>query len=391
MTADHRDQNRHQQQRQQQLTTPVWRIENGAASFASIHVEVPPQTCVHCESDAVVTFTEGIHVKGVIEGGVFASLARVFFTQESFFTTSVENVNSTDSATVMMAPKDPGGIVLHELKIEDSNYDDLLLTSGSYIASDSSVRVTSEVQGGSIGNSMLSGTGFFLLRASLVGGSGSERQRRGYVACGAYGAVHKFVLGDNEIRAVDNGHLVAWTASMRYRVGLASNGGRRGGITSMGILDSITSGEGLMCFFEGPGTVYIQSHKADLHSSSSTTPQSRGGRRDFSRSSSSGSSCAGVLIFLLFIICFLWVFLSSVEFQNNQFGSHQYYYSGDASYHYKGRDQQRRSRSTSSSTSSQRTVGGGHRSSSNVGNQQSGYTGDRQDDDYNVFERAGEL
>jgi hypothetical protein len=36
-------------------------------------------------------------------------------------------------------------------------------------------------------------------------------------------------------------------------MGLASGGSS--------FVDSFTSGEGLMCFFQGPGTVYVQSHK----------------------------------------------------------------------------------------------------------------------------------
>jgi hypothetical protein len=41
---------------------------------------------------------------------------------------------------------------------------------------------------------------------------------------------------------------------MKYRTGLASGG----------IVNSMTSGEGLMCFFEGPGTLYLQSHKPSI-------------------------------------------------------------------------------------------------------------------------------
>ena len=150
----------------------------------------------------------------------------------------------------MMAPSDPGGIVLHKLHGTVGGGvgpDDLLLTSGAYIASDSTVSVTSEMQGGAMGNSLLSGTGYFLLRAS----------GRGFIACGAYGAVHKYELKEGEIRSVDNGHLLAWSASMRYWVGLASSGRGMAGR----VMNSMTSGEGLMCHFDGPGTLYLQSHK----------------------------------------------------------------------------------------------------------------------------------
>ncbi|CAB9527510.1 Pfam:DUF124 [Seminavis robusta] len=159
---------------------------------------------------------------------------------ESFYTTVVKNVHSTLPGDVMMAPADPGGIQLH--KLTGNPDDELLLTSGAYVASDATVNIGTAVQT-QWSNSLLSGTGFFLLRAS----------GRGIVACAAYGSIHKYELREGESRSVDNGHLVAWSANLPYRVGLASRGG---------IMASMKSGEGLMCHFgPGPGTIYLQSHK----------------------------------------------------------------------------------------------------------------------------------
>jgi uncharacterized protein (TIGR00266 family) len=238
------------------MATPTWTVSN-SGSFASVKVQLPPHTEVHCESDAVVTFSQGIQVKGYLSGGFFSSLARFFFTNESFFTTKVEN-SSSRTADVMMAPSDPGGVVLHTLMEAG---DDLLLTSGAYVASDARVNVSSEMQS-RLGNSLLSGTGLFLLRAS----------GRGLVAFAAYGSVHQYTLQPGDVRAVDNGHLVAWSAHMKYRTGLASGGAR-------GIMDSMTSGEGLMCFFEGPGTLYLQSHKPSTEADTAIKSVKGGARR----------------------------------------------------------------------------------------------------------------
>lgn len=245
---------------------PSWILKD-PGSFASIHVKLPPGKSVNCESDAVVTFSQGVQVRGVMSGGFFASLARLFLTRESFFTTVAENTNLESVADVMLAPNDPGGIVLHRLNghVIGADDDDLFLTSGAYIASDTYVKVSSQVQT-AIGKSLLSGTGFFLLKAT---GSG-------YVACGGYGSIHKFVLKPSEVRVVDNGHLVAWSASMKYSVGLV---GGRGGVGRR-LWNSATSGEGLMCHFEGPGVIYLQSHKADGSGSSNTRIQKgRGGKK----------------------------------------------------------------------------------------------------------------
>jgi uncharacterized protein (TIGR00266 family) len=231
-------------------TPPTWTVSN-SGSFAAIQVQLPPHTEVHCESDAVVTFSQGIQVKGYLSGGFFSSLFRFFLADESFFTTKVEN-DSSRTADVMMAPSEPGGVMLHTLV---GAGDDLLLTSGAYVASDASVNISSKIQSG-LANSLLSGTGSFLLRANGCG----------HVAFAAYGAVHQYTLRQGEIRAVDNGHLVAWSAHMKYRTGMASGG----------FLNSMTSGEGLMCFFEGPGTLYLQSHKQSTEADTSSK-SSKGG------------------------------------------------------------------------------------------------------------------
>jgi len=227
--------------------------------------------------------SQGVTVSGVMSGGFLSGLARAFLTNESFFTTQVEYPvgGGERLGEVLLAPSDPGGVLLHTL--EGRREDDILLTGGAYVASDNGVQVTTELQS-RFGNSVLSGTGFFLLRAS----------GRGCLACAAYGSVHKYILRAGETRAVDNGHLVAWTASMSYTVGL---GGRRGGFIS-----SVSSGEGLMCFFQGPGVIFVQSHKPNVNPDGTTS----------NRRTSSGLGLAPCLMvclpifgFIFFVIVFI--------------------------------------------------------------------------------------
>ena len=77
-----------QQQRNNNNNAPVWSVQN-AGSFASVRVDLPPGTHVCCESDAVVSFTQGVTVQGQLAGGFLGALARSFLTNESFFTTKV--------------------------------------------------------------------------------------------------------------------------------------------------------------------------------------------------------------------------------------------------------------------------------------------------------------
>eukprot|EP01063_Lacrimia_lanifica_P015782 TRINITY_DN22449_c0_g1_i1.p1 TRINITY_DN22449_c0_g1~~TRINITY_DN22449_c0_g1_i1.p1 ORF type:complete len:308 (+),score=59.14 TRINITY_DN22449_c0_g1_i1:48-971(+) len=263
------------------MAVPQWEVRN-AGSFATVHVVLPPGAAVDCESDAVVTLSGKVTVKGRMGGGLFSSLARAALAGESFFTTAVQN-EGAGPGDVMLAASEPGAISLHRLQ---GGGDDILLVKGAYVASDQSVTVTTEMQPtrgqnlfAGAANSLMSGTGLFVLRAS----------GHGVVACSAYGSVHAFTLAPGETRAVDNGHIVAWTSGLRYNIGMASRG----------IFDSVASGEGLMCFFEGPGTVFIQSHKPD-ESPSGT---------DGSRPRRGGGGGLNPVVGLLFLVCFGCFFL----------------------------------------------------------------------------------
>jgi uncharacterized protein (TIGR00266 family) len=274
-------------------STPTWCLEN-QGSFASIHVILPPRTEVNCETDAVVTFSDGVEVTGALQGGFLGGLLRLFFGGESFFTTVVKNTHSSMPGDVMMAPADAGGIELHNLQPGE----ELLLTAGAYVASDATIKITTAVQT-QFSNSMLSGTGFFLLRAS----------GQGVVACAAYGSIHKFLLKAGEMRSVDNGHLVAWSSHLPYRIGLAN---RRGGM-----LSSIKSGEGLMCHFgPGPGTIYLQSHKPG-----EAETVIKHGKHKAKVAAQGALIAIPVLVILALVIFSLVLHLSTVLTMNNSFSS----------------------------------------------------------------------
>lgn len=58
-------------------------------------------------------------------------------------------------------------------------------------------------------------------------------------------------LIEGEKYIVDNGHLVAWNC--KYVMERVSSGG---------IISGMAAGEGLVCKFTGPGTVFIQTRNA---------------------------------------------------------------------------------------------------------------------------------
>lgn len=297
---------------EQQAQQPSWKILN-PSSFATVVVRLPPNTSIQCESDAVVSSSGNVDMTGFVGGGFLSGLARAFLTRESFFTTRVSHSrgNAAGSAfqeEVMLAPTHPGGLVIHELR---SPNDAIFINSGGYVASDETIQITSQMQSSLLrgGGRILSGTGVFLLKAIL-----KQSNSIGSVVIASYGSMHTIVLKAGEKRLVDNGHVVAWTASMPYHVGLASKSG--------GIFGSLSSGEGLMCFFTGPGVVYVQSHKPDSGDASGKPRQSN--------VNPVAQICMVFLMLfffsVLFLVCMYFIQSSQGQFsiQNNAFDNHRY-------------------------------------------------------------------
>ena len=269
---------------------PIWQVKNDG-SFASVNITLPPNTGIHCESDAVITMSQNVDVRGAMSGGILAGLARAFLTRESFFTTQVKNTSSSGNGDVLIASSDPGGIALHRIV----RGEEMILTSGAYLAGDDGVNVTSSVSSPFSAFGNFSGTGIFLLRAS----------GQGNLAISAYGSMHKYTLAVGERRSVDNGHIVAWSSSMQTSMKLAS--------ARAGIVGSMTSGEGLHCSFVGPGVVYIQSHKPDVQDGVQRTRN--GGSR------SNGSPIGACIALLVFLLLFFGIF-AAVYFGSDMGGNY---------------------------------------------------------------------
>ncbi|KAK1970424.1 DUF124-domain-containing protein [Colletotrichum sublineola] len=67
----------------------------------------------------------------------------------------------------------------------------------------------------------------------------------------SFGAIIRKDLMDGEKYVVDNGHLVAW--NVKYIMERVASGG---------IISGLSSGEGLVCKFTGPGTIFMQTRNA---------------------------------------------------------------------------------------------------------------------------------
>jgi len=96
--------------------------------------------------------------------------------------------------------------------------------------------VVKDIKSQGFGKGMFSGEGFFINRISGVG----------ILFVTSLGAIVQRNLKQGEQWIVDNGHLVAWNCPYTIE--------RSGG----GLMSGMHAGEGLVCRFTGPGTIFIQ-------------------------------------------------------------------------------------------------------------------------------------
>ncbi|MCJ1365641.1 hypothetical protein MMC16_004766 [Acarospora aff. strigata] len=87
------------------------------------------------------------------------------------------------------------------------------------------------------GKAMFSGEGLFVYKMSGIG----------ILWISSFGVIIRKDLQEGEKYIIDNGHLVAWNC--KYVLERVASGG---------IISGMSSGEGLVCKFTGPGTVFMQ-------------------------------------------------------------------------------------------------------------------------------------
>lgn len=184
---------------------------------------------IKAEADAMVAMSATVDVTGGVEGGVKKGLTRMLSGEKFFF----QYLTATrGSGEVLFAHAYPGGII----DVELDGTSDLIIQKDGFLASTEGVEIDTVVQ--NLAKGFFSKEGFFILKA----------RGKGILFLSSYGAIHTITLDVGEEMIVDNGHLVAWSEDMEYKIEKASNNW----------LNSIMSGECLVCRFKGPGMICIQ-------------------------------------------------------------------------------------------------------------------------------------
>jgi len=253
------------------ISGPEFEVLN-EGSCASLRVYMRKGDTLKAESNALICRSEHVTLAARMEGGFLKSLFRAAAGGESFFFQTL--TAAADDSDVQLGSTFPGDVILASL----NNSMELFIKQGSFLASEATVNIATVTQLSM--SKALFGPGLFILQASGYG----------TLALHAYGSVTKYSLRHGERRSVDNGHVVAWSESMRYTVGLANRSA----------ISSFASGEGMMFHFEGPGDIYVQSHNPAY-----IGPSARAGNNP-------NASAVPALFILMCFLCFFCVILTAV-------------------------------------------------------------------------------
>lgn len=201
----------------------------GGTAFPMVRFYLEQGETVKSEAGAMVAMTRALKLFGKADGGILKSVARMF-SGESFFMQSI--TAESGPGWVLLSPAVPGEIAPVEIR----EGQEMIVQKDGFFAGSSGIEVSTKMQ--SLSKGLFSGEGFFVVKVS----------GQGTAFLSSYGSIHTIELPKGEDVLIDNGHLVAWDASMKYEITKGASSWT----------SSVTAGEGLACRFFGPGRVMIQ-------------------------------------------------------------------------------------------------------------------------------------
>lgn len=212
---------------------PVFTITGTNDPF--LHVSLNKGDSIYAEKGAMVTMEDTLDLHGRAQGGILSGLARTFFSGESFFQQCISATRG--SGDVLLAPTLPGDVQI--LQLGASQY---RLNDGAFLAAESTVSLGTRTQG--IGQGLFGGTGGFFIM---------ETSGTGQLAINGFGTLFEIDVRPGVDAVVDNSHVIAWDATLQYRISTAT--AQQGFFRNL--VNSATSGEGLVNRFTGSGKVIV--------------------------------------------------------------------------------------------------------------------------------------
>ncbi len=218
---------------------PVFTITGDVDPF--LHVSMRQGEKIYCESGAMVMMEAALDLKGKISGGIGAALMRRFANGESFFQQHIEAVRGDGDC--LLSPTLPGA--MQTLDLGNQQY---MLSDGAFVAATSGVELKVRTQ--SLGNALFAGSGgFFITETSGVG----------QAVVSGFGSISQLEVEPGRDVIIDNSHVVAWDSALRYDISVTT-GGNSGFLSNL--VNSQTSGEGVVLRFSGKGKILICSRNS---------------------------------------------------------------------------------------------------------------------------------
>ena len=222
---------------------PVFSVTGDVDPF--LHVSLKQGETIYCESDAMVMMETALDLKGKMTGGLGSAIMRRFANGESFFQQHIEAVRGNGDC--LLSPTLPGAI-----EVVDVGARQYLLNDGAFVAATSGTEMKVRTQ--SLGNALFAQSGGFFVM---------ETSGTGQVVVSGFGSMFQLDVEPGKDVVIDNSHVVCWDSTLKYEVSVTTSGsGGIGGFLG-NIVNSVTSGEGIVLRFSGAGKVFVCSRNRD--------------------------------------------------------------------------------------------------------------------------------
>jgi uncharacterized protein (TIGR00266 family) len=213
---------------------PVFTVTGDVDPF--LHVSMKRGETIYCESDAMVMMESTLDLKGKMKGGLGSALMRTFANGESFFQQHIEATRGDGDC--LLSPTLPGA-----MQVVDCGPNQYIISDGAFVAAGSGVDLKVKTQG--VGNALFAQSGGFFV---------TETTGSGQVVVSGFGSMNELQVEPGKDAIIDNSHVVAWDSTLHYEVSVTT--GTSGGFLG-NLINSQTSGEGIVLRFSGRGKIYV--------------------------------------------------------------------------------------------------------------------------------------
>jgi len=207
-----------------------------------LHVSLNQGEKIFCESNAMVMMESTLDLKGKMTGGLGSALMRRFANGESFFQQHIEATRGNGDC--LLSPTLPGAIQV--LEVGATTY---MISDGAFVAAENGVNLS--VRSQSLGTAVFGQTGGFFI---------CEATGTGKLAVSGFGSSFVLDVEPGKDVIIDNAHVVAWDSRLHHEISVTTQ--QSGGFLDQ-LVNSATSGEGMVLKFSGRGKVVICSRNKE--------------------------------------------------------------------------------------------------------------------------------